>query len=114
MRQDDMLVCDCGKHTGQFSATPVSRAATSGGHTGASLAAVMVALCQLSGRGGRRVCIIRATACRGSRVLIQDSSWKRLALQGTTEPWQECCTALRPDELVPALGSLPAFAAGMP
>lgn len=30
-----------GKHSGQFSATPVSRAATSGGHTGASLAAVL-------------------------------------------------------------------------
>lgn len=41
-------------------------------------------------------------------------SWKRLAPQGTTEPWQECWIALRPDELVPALGSLPAFAAGMP
>lgn len=32
-----------GKHTGQFSATPVSGAAASGGHTGASLAAVVAA-----------------------------------------------------------------------
>lgn len=33
----------------------------------------LAALCQLGGRRGRRVCIIRATAPRGSRVLIQDS-----------------------------------------
>lgn len=63
-----------GKRTDQFSATLVSGAATSGVHTGPSLAAVVAARwpCASSVAGeGRRVCIIGATARRGSRVLIE-------------------------------------------